>query len=248
VSEVLFSANRKPEPKGHTGHHGIEADGVDNLITRFQFKTRFFHELTVSHAIGNVLSDGSGELLTLDHHKAGPYENLFTNLDTGAGGPEVWASGGPSGVGRHSAAGGTFWNIRGKKETGLPPAGWGPPGLIFVGLKGIIPKTDRPANWHYEPIGASALTPPNLHLAQLQRRLEGIAARDGAGIVQRWTTVAGQTFNARFGGIDGANVNFILPDGRRVPYPSASLSPESRALATKLAGGRKSDRPVVPAR
>lgn len=238
VSDVLFTANRRPEPKGRTGHHGIEADGVDNLITRFQFKTRFFHELTVSHSIGNVLSEGGGELLTLDHHKAGPYENLFTNLDTGAGGPEVWASGGPPGVGRHSAAGETFWNIRGKKETGLPPPGWGPPGIVFVGLKGIVQKSDRPAGWHYEPIGASSLNPPNLHLAQLERRLADNAAKEGAAAQQRWTTTAGQAFNAKFGGLSGANVIFILPDGRRVPYPIASLSPESRALVTKLAEAR----------
>jgi hypothetical protein len=234
VSDVLFTANRRPEPKGRTGHHGIEVDGVDNLITRFHFKTRYFHELTVAHSIGNVLSDGRGDFLTLDHHKGGPYENLFTNLDTGSSGAEAWNSGGPPGVGRHSAAGDTFWNIRGKKDTGLPPAGWGPPGLVFIGIKGAVRRPDRSTGWHYEAISAASITPPDLHVAQLERRLA--ASGGNAAAMQRWTNLAGQAFDAKFGGLSGANVTFILPDGRRVPYPVASLSAESRALATKLAG------------
>jgi len=246
VSDVLFTANRRPEPKGRTGHHGIEADGADNLITRFRFKTRYFHELTVSHSIGNVLSDGSGDFLTLDHHKAGPYENLFTNLDTGASGPEAWNSGGPPGAGRHSAAGDTFWNIHGKKDTGLPPEGWGPAGLVFTGIKGAARKPDRVSGWFYETISASSLTPQNLHLAQLERRLAQAAGRarltiaNEAGVkpdaaaMERWTNSAGRAFNAKFDGLNGANVIFILPDGRRVPFPAASLSAESRALIMKL--------------
>lgn len=237
VSDVVLTANRRALPKGPTGHHGIEVDGVDNLVTRFQFKTRFFHELTVSHALGNVLSDGSGEFLTLDHHKAGPYENLFTNLDTGEGGPDIWASGGPPGVGRHSAAGATFWNIRGKREPGLPPEGWGPPGLVFVGLKGILRKSEQRAGWHYEPIPPAALSPPNLHLAQLARRLAANGVGGGPAS-PRWTTTAGQSFEAKFGGVNGANVIFILPDGRRVPYPFASLSAESRAAVGTRAAPR----------
>jgi hypothetical protein len=38
--------------------------------------------------------------------------------------------------------------------------------------------------------------------------------------------------------MSGANVVFILPDGRRVPYPLASLSAESRALIAKLTAPR----------
>jgi hypothetical protein len=244
VSDLIFTANRRALPKGQTGHHGLEADGVDNLVTRFNFKTRFFHELTVSHSLGNVFSAGEGELLTLDHHKAGPYENLFTDLDTGLGGPEIWASGGPPGVGRHTAAGETFWNIRGRKEPGLPPEGWGPPGLVFVGLKGTLRKSELRAGWHYESIPAGSLTPPNLHLAQLERRLAankpaGVAANKPAGVaggVLVWTTATGQAFKAKFAGLAGANVIFELADGRRTPYPLASLAPQSRALAQKLAG------------
>lgn len=56
--------------------------------------------------------------------------------------------------------------------------------------------------------------------------------------MQRWTNSAGQPFNAKFGGVSGANVTFTLPDGRRVPYPLASLSAESRAVVTKLSGAR----------
>jgi hypothetical protein len=237
VSDVVLTANRRALPKGETGHHGIEADGVDNLVTRFQFKTRFFHEVTVAHALGNVISDGSGMLLTLDHHKGAPYENLFTNLDTGEGGPDIWKSGGPPGVGLHSASGATFWNIRGKREAGLPPQGWGPAGLVFIGLKGVLRKSEQRAGWHYEPIQPGSLSPPNLHLAQLARRL-GANSSASAPASQRWTTITGQSFEAKFGGMSGPNVIFILPDGRRAPYPFASLSAGSRAVVGKLAAPR----------
>lgn len=235
VSDVLFTANRRPEASGRTGHHGLDAGGADNLFTRFRFKTRFFHELTVANSIGSVFSAGEGEQLTLDHHKAAPYENLFTDLDTGLGGPEIWNSGGPPGVGRHTAAGATFWNLRGRKEPGLPPEGWGPPGLVFVGLKGTVRKSEQRAGWHYESIPAGALTPPDLHLAQLQRRIATHGAGASSTAPQQWTTIKGEVFTAKFGGLSGANVTFILADGRRVPYPLAGLAPQSRALVTKLA-------------
>jgi hypothetical protein len=61
----------------------------------------------------------------------------------------------------------------------------------------------------------------------------------GGGAMLRWTNAAGQTLNARFGGISGRNVILILEDGRRTPYPLASLSAESRALATKLSGASR---------
>lgn len=239
ISDIIFTANRRPETKGHTGHHGIEADSVDNLITRFRFKTRFFHELTVAHAIGNVFSDGGGEYLTLDHHKGGPYENLFTHLDTGNSGPEAWQSGGPPGVGRHSASGETFWNIHGKKDTGLPPGDWGPSGLVFVGIKGAVPAAERRADWHYEAIGASSLVPQDLHLAQLEHRLSAARSNAPATALQRWTTASGQTFNAQFSGMEGLNVIFTLQDGRRATYPFASLSSQSQTLATGLTKGRQ---------
>ncbi len=242
VSDIVFTATRPAQPKGQTGHHGLQIEGADNLVTRFDFKTRFFHELTVAHSIGNVLSDGGGKVLTLDHHKAGPYENLFTNLDTGDSGSAAWNSGGPPGVGHHSAAGATFWNIHGRKEPGLPPGDWGPAGLVFVGVRGFVGKPNRPDGCYYENV--SALTPPNLHLAQLARRLGGSTgsaastASTATAALTRWTTATGQPFNAKFARIEGSNVIFILPDGRTAPYPLASLSPESRAQIARLAAPR----------
>lgn len=250
VSDIVFTATRPAQPKGQTGHHGLQVEGTDNLVTRFDFKTRFFHEVTVAHSIGNVISDGEGKFLTLDHHKAGPYENLFTNLDTGDSGPDAWKSGGPPGVGQHSAAGATFWNIRGKKELGLPPADWGPSGLVFIGVRGFVARPNRPAGWHYEGIGS--VTPPNLHLAQLARRLGSNTGSTTAAAVTpaappagqsqleltRWTTATGQAFSAKFGRIEGANVVFITQDGRTAAYPLASLSAESRAAIAKLATRR----------
>lgn len=71
---------------GHSvGHHGICVTGVDNLVTGFEFTCQYIHDLTVSHATGNVLAGGKGPSLAFDHHCGAPYENLFTDLDVGAG-------------------------------------------------------------------------------------------------------------------------------------------------------------------
>jgi hypothetical protein len=147
---VMESARPADTKLGATGHHGTYIEGNDNLYTHFDFRTKFVHDLSVSHCTGNVFSVGRGVDLCLDHHKRAPYANLFTALDAGAG-TRLWHCGGGAALGKHCAGGGTFWNISAARPLAPPPADFGP------------------ATLHLE---LSAQTPSDLHDAQLLRRLK----------------------------------------------------------------------------
>ena len=97
-------------------------------------------------------------------------QNLFTNLDAGAG-TRYFASGGTSTRGRHTAAGGVFWNIRAERDAKMPGNDFAPPGVFFVGVQGLDP-AEAKEGWHVEAIEPTELEPANLHEAQLKRRLE----------------------------------------------------------------------------
>ncbi len=55
---TLESARAAEKERNATGHHGICLEGDDNLVTDFQFKTRFMHEITVQGSAGNVCARG----------------------------------------------------------------------------------------------------------------------------------------------------------------------------------------------
>ena len=117
-----------------TGHHGIQCKSAeDNLVTNFDFRTSYVHDVSVEHASGNVWVHGRGVDLNFDHHKDTPYENLYTDLDCGRGG-RVWRCGGGASLGRQSAGWETFWNIRALRPIEPPPKTWGPISMNFVGL------------------------------------------------------------------------------------------------------------------
>jgi hypothetical protein len=154
------------------GHHGIYFGGDDNVLTDFDFRTTFIHDLSVSRCAGNVISDGKGLDLDFDHHKATPYENLYTNIDAGAG-TRLWFCGGGRSLGRQCAARGTFWNIRAKSPLSAPPAGWGPASMNLVALFTTqASETDASGRW-FEAIPPDRISPPNIHRAQLARRVGG---------------------------------------------------------------------------
>ncbi len=171
LSGVRFHSERPPT-RACTGHHGVILGGTDNLFTDFNFNTRFIHDLGVSanHA-GNVFSDGKGVDLNFDHHRRAPYENLFTNIDLGAG-TRMWACGGGASLGKHCGARGTFWNIRAQRPQRYPPASFGPPSMNLVGIHTDQPSATVPAGIWFEAIDPAQLLPQNLHRAQLSRRLQ----------------------------------------------------------------------------
>lgn len=62
VKDVVFTSERPVEPsRKATGHHGITLGGQDNLLSDFDFRTRFVHDITVSRgSSGNVAMRGRG--------------------------------------------------------------------------------------------------------------------------------------------------------------------------------------------
>jgi ribosomal protein L21E len=167
---ILIDSSR-PDGKGTTGHHGISF-GSDCLVENFEFKTHFVHDFTVSGSNnGNVIKNGKGINLSLDHHKRGPYENLLCNIDIGKGN-EIWRSGGGQALGKHSAARGTFWCIKTEDNIYYPPEQFGPDSINIVGIKTdgkSIKKID--GKW-FEAIPPEKLQPADLHAAQLAKRLK----------------------------------------------------------------------------
>ncbi len=174
---IVIRTDREGDRAGMFGHHAIETSGTDNLVTNFDIRTRFIHDLTITRgSVGNVFASGRGDDLSMDHHRWAPYQNLFTDLDTGDG-RRYFASGGTRTRGRHTAAGAVFWNIRGARPAKMPGSDFGPTGIFFVGVKGLSPEDARDG-WHVEAIEPEALEPANLYAAQLQRRLAQEAAGD----------------------------------------------------------------------
>ena len=170
VDGVLLDSQRLPWD-GTTGHHGILL-GQDCLVQNFQFKTHFIHDITLHHfTSGNVVKNGSGINLSLDHHRKGPFENLFCNIDVGRG-DEIWRSGGGGGLGKHSGGRGTFWRIQSEVPIDWPPSLFGPDSLNIIGVKSRMESIKKPFGKWYEAIPPEQLQPADLHAAQLFKRLE----------------------------------------------------------------------------
>jgi len=172
---VLETDGCKTDRGGNFGHHGIGFSGSDNLLTMFDIRMRFVHDITVSGTWGNVVSKGRGQDLCFDHHKRAPFANLFTNLDLGSG-KRMWKCGGGRALGRNCGAFGTFWGIiAGKPQA--HPGGFGPASINLVGVQTDKPsKIDKGGIW-FEAIEPRALYPRDIHQAQLKRRLTKSAKR-----------------------------------------------------------------------
>ena len=197
LSGLDFSAARKPKNE-IVGHHGIILGGRDNLCTDFRFGVKFIHDLGVSanHA-GNVFENGSGVDLNFDHHKRAPYENLYTNLDVGAG-TRLWSSGGGSNLGKNCAARGTFWNIRAAQGLHYPFMGFGPDSMNLVAVQTTDKEIVEAEGKWFEVIDNDKLHPQNLYRAQLEKRMS-----------EKWLTYAGDT-NVAPG--NGRRIVFVAGD------------------------------------
>ncbi len=171
LCHIQFDSQRQIErSRQATGHHGIMLGGQDNLLTDFDFRTRFMHDITVSSgSAGNVVANGKGLDLCFDHHCHAPHANLFTNIDLGEG-SRMFQSGGGSALGRHSASWETFWGIHSRRPQTWPD-GWGPDLMNLVGLRSSDPPVVDPKGRWFEPLDPARLQPINLYDAQLARRL-----------------------------------------------------------------------------
>ena len=169
---IMVESSRKTDKSGSTGHHGFSFNGCDNLFTDFDFRTQFIHDITVDgQATGNVSSHGRGVDLCFDHHKRVCSENLFTDLDAGAG-THLWRHGGGAALGKPCAARGTFWNIRASRPQSYPPAEFGPPSMNLVAVQSTLAtQTNSTGKW-FEVVAPGTINPANLHQAQLARRLD----------------------------------------------------------------------------
>lgn len=167
---IVLESQRQPDGQNCVGHHGISLGGSDNLLTKFDIRMRFIHDITVSSAsAGNVASHGRAVDLALDHHRFAPFENLFSDLEAGAG-TRLWKCGGGADLGKHCAARGTFWNIRAARPLTYPPPGFGPLSMNLVGVQTKQPaETGVDGKW-FEVIDPADLQPADLHEAQLARR------------------------------------------------------------------------------
>jgi Pectate lyase superfamily protein len=172
IQNIVLESTRRPDARLHcTGHHGVCLEGDDNLFCHFDFRTRFIHDISLDHnAAGNVIADGRGVDLCFDHHCRAPYENLFTDIDAGAG-TRLWTCGGGAALGKHCAARGTFWNIRAARPQKYPPANFGPASMNFVAVQTDLPSEMNPAGRWLEAIPPKDIFPQDLHAAQLALRL-----------------------------------------------------------------------------
>jgi len=167
---VLESARTPHSASDSTGHHGLTL-GTDCLIENFDIRTHFIHDITVDNfSSGNVIKNGKGVNLSLDHHKKAPYENLFSNLDLGKG-TLAWFCGGGDLLGKHCGARGTFWGLKARREIAPPGAAFGPDSMNLVGLRTSAPSLCEPEGKWIEGIDPQKLQPADLHAAQLRRRL-----------------------------------------------------------------------------
>lgn len=254
---VIEAGRRRASDADTTGHHGVTLGGGDLLCTGLRMETRFFHDVTVTRgSVGNVFSKIEAVDFNMDHHRAAPYENLFTDIDAGDGG-RLFGSGGAAGRGRHTAAGATFWNIRTRQNVAWPE-GFGPDAINLVALRMRERAVTDPDGRWIEPIRPGAVDPPDLHLAMLEHRLrregrtppqdvsaaEGGAAPETAVETHRWESADGRAIEARYGGMEGGAV-ILVREGQSFRVPLEQLSEASRELARRLEAVVVAQRPFT---
>ena len=97
--------------EGRYGHHGFNVShSADCLFQDIQVNAGYVHTFSIEHrATGSVLSRAQSELeFTIDHHRDGAFENLFTQIDA----PVSHFHGGNFCAGWPAGARETFWNNR----------------------------------------------------------------------------------------------------------------------------------------
>jgi Pectate lyase superfamily protein len=153
---------------GAVGHHALWLRNArDSLVTAFDVRQTFVHDLTAEGGTTSVFSSGKGLNVNLDHHRDAPYGILFTDIDLGKG-TRAFDSGGAGDDGAHAAAYTTFWGLRSSTSFGLPSADFGPL-LNFVGVNTSASSTPN-GTWSLEKIAPTSLAPANLQAAMQRKR------------------------------------------------------------------------------
>lgn len=173
IDGVVIESDREADMRSKAqGHHGVVLGSTDSLCTNFDFRAKYIHDVTVSYgSVGNVFSNGKGVDFSMDHHRRGPYENLFSNLDLGEG-TRAFLSGGSLNVGKHAAAGNTYWNLKSKVAVTMP-VDFSPERINLIGVKlqaDVNTVTNPEGRW-IENIPPGQVEPADLHADQLARRL-----------------------------------------------------------------------------
>lgn len=170
IDGLRVVSTREPH-RGTQGHHGVTM-GLDNLLTNFVFETHFIHDITMTRlSAGNVVKNGSGVNLSLDHHKRANHANLYCNLDAGNG-SDLWRCGGGASLGKHAGAWTTFWGIKTDQPVAWPRNSFGPSMMNLVGLHTQQAQAISEQGKWFEVIDPDQLEPRDLHRAQLERRQE----------------------------------------------------------------------------
>ena len=73
----LETDGAKTDKRGVFGHHGVTLGGSDNLLTQFDIRMRFVHDITVSRSWGNVASNGGGGSLLRPSQKSAVCESVY---------------------------------------------------------------------------------------------------------------------------------------------------------------------------
>ena len=156
VSDIVFA--------GRMGHHGVNAAfTADSLFSNLHWEADFIHDFTLDHrSSGNVIERGTsaGLRLSLDHHRDGSFENLFTEFEAET---DFW-SGGSACAGPNAGARQTFWNM----APGFlkPPWSYIQANIVGdIGNEAVFSETEE---W-LEPV--MDLQPVNLYREQLAQRL-----------------------------------------------------------------------------
>ncbi len=172
ISGVTWLADEaRAKSNKYAGHHGITLGGTDLLLTDFDVRMRFIHDITMSRgSAGNVVRRGRGDDLSFDHHKYANHANCFTDIDAGVG-SNIFRSGGGAALGRHCGAWETWWNIRTDRPVKFP-GGWATDRINLVGVKSDDKPITDPAGRWLEPIAPDRLAPRDIYEAQLKRRLK----------------------------------------------------------------------------
>jgi len=167
---ITLKSSRTPDKRGQTGHHGITIAGQDNLLTNFNFKTKFIHDITTASS-RNVITNGKGIDLCFDLHKRAPHANLFSNINIGKG-TRIYQSGGGAKLGKNSGAWNTFWNIKSKKEIPWPHPKFAPDHINIIAVSTHQKTIKNPKGKWFETINPKHIYPKDLHQAQLKKRLK----------------------------------------------------------------------------